>query len=211
MTETVFRKDVKRVVAKRMETMRRLIDRSADDDFLRGAYNHVHGEMNMLLAELCALPSATLEGKVCCKTLSPEDWRASECICARAAMEGKQMTAQDFQAQQDQDTASAAARDAEAQREAERAKAALEKAADALEAIAHAMEPSVEAYDLVCAAEDQAAWWEAYLAAMQGCIAHYGDAQSNALAASICEAFADAALAAYKARWDATRPTQKEG
>jgi hypothetical protein len=49
---------------------------------------------------------------------------------------------------------------------------------------------------------DKAAWWEAYLHAMQGLLAHHGDTQSDALAASICTAQADAALAALHSRWD---------
>ena len=79
---------------------------------------------------------------------------------------------------------------------------------DRIEEMLTPPQASPEAYAVSRRNEDRAAWWEAYCAAITGLLAHHGDAQSDDLAARICQAHADAAIAARKARWDAT---QKDG
>jgi len=73
---------------------------------------------------------------------------------------------------------------------------------DRIEEMLTPPEASPEDYAAAQREDDRAAWWEAYGWAMTGLLAHHGDAQSTDLAASICTAHADAALAASKARWE---------
>lgn len=55
--------------------------------------------------------------------------------------------------------------------------------------------------------EDERAFWDrAYCAALIGMLAKHGDCQSDALAASVCSAHADAALSARSLRTEKDKP-----